>query len=415
MAHPIDIREFRQLYRTKGAKEMGRHLTEALDGGDLQPEEFDFCELFETFYGAEGRAAARPGGGQNAAVTKLMEAADAVDSTAFLDITQRVISSALIGSYNLEDNIAASLVSFEGNIQLRHERRPGITTGGDEAAIVHEGMPYEHRSLGSKYQDFGDGVKRGDIVAITKEALHFTGASAEIIRLARARGEWLGVNKDKRIWDVILGATNNYNWNGVVYNTYQPATPWINIHINQLQDWTDIDNAERLWDNMTDPNTGEPLEIGGVTIIVMPGKHATARRILTAAEVRHTTGATLIQTNGANPLDGYTLVSKSRRALQRLVNIGIPRETAEEVWLMGDFKKAFVYRENWPITVTQEPLNAPVEFEQDIVMRFKGSERGLAAVLDPRYAIITSGQQDHSSSGETDDTPAPWPGSDQDN
>ena len=32
--------------------------------------------------------------------------------------------------------------------------------------------------------------------------------------------------------------------------------------------------------------------------------------------------------------------------------------------------------ENWPITVVQAPVNSEAEFIQDIVVRFKASERG---------------------------------------
>ena len=42
--------------------------------------------------------------------------------------------------------------------------------------------------------------------------------------------------------------------------------------------------------------------------------------------------------------------------------------------------------ENWPITVTQSPANSEAEFEQDIVVRFKASERR-ARRINPRYVV----------------------------
>ena len=47
--------------------------------------------------------------------------------------------------------------------------------------------------------------------------------------------------------------------------------------------------------------------------------------------------------------------------------------------------------ENWPITVTQAPPNSEAEFTHDIVARFKASERGAAAVLNPRYVVKNTG------------------------
>jgi hypothetical protein len=43
------------------------------------------------------------------------------------------------------------------------------------------------------------------------------------------------------------------------------------------------------------------------------------------------------------------------------------------------------------ITVTQAPLNSEAEFSQDIIFRFKASERGAAAVINPRYIVWCTG------------------------
>jgi hypothetical protein len=37
--------------------------------------------------------------------------------------------------------------------------------------------------------------------------------------------------------------------------------------------------------------------------------------------------------------------------------------------------------------VTQSPMNSEADFNQDIVVRFKASERGAAAVLNPRFVV----------------------------
>ena len=56
-----------------------------------------------------------------------------------------------------------------------------------------------------------------------------------------------------------------------------------------------------------------------------------------------------------------------------------------------DFRRALAYMENWPITVTQSPANSDAEFNQDIVVRFKASERGATAVINPRYVVKSTG------------------------
>ena len=411
----IKYRELKQLYGTLGGGQAGTHLTEALEKRELKPTDIDFCELAEAFFGYEFRREcdpARPGVG---GARRILESVDAVDSTAFLDITQRVISNQLMGAFTLEANMASALVDFEGNVRLRNERRPGITPVGDEGEVVHEGMPIPAQDFGEKYQDFGDNYKRGMIVGLTKEALFFTGQSAEMLRQASRVGEWLGVNKDKRIWQTILGIQNNYNYNGTAYNTYNaaaigaPAIVPQNIHGWALNTWHDIDRANRLFDRMVDPDTGEAIEISGMTVIVMPAQEMTARSILTATESR-TTGGT-DTTIFANPVSGYSLGPVSRRA-RAILNATGDYGDPDSVWVLGDFKKAFVYRENWPVTVVQEPLNAPAEFEQDIVVRYKATERGGCWVKRPHYVVISSGSCGHSSSGETECTPDAWTGID---
>ena len=81
-------------------------------------------------------------------------------------------------------------------------------------------------------------------------------------------------------------------------------------------------------------------------------------------------------------------VQESRLMYRRLLAAGVTNPQA--VWFLGDLQKAFAYMENWPITVSQSTLNSEAEFTQDIVVRFKASERGAAAVLNPRYVVMST-------------------------
>jgi hypothetical protein len=44
----------------------------------------------------------------------------------------------------------------------------------------------------------------------------------------------------------------------------------------------------------------------------------------------------------------------------------------------------------WRSPRTQATQNSEAEFTQDIVVRFKASERGAAAVLNPRYVVMST-------------------------
>jgi hypothetical protein len=58
------------------------------------------------------------------------------------------------------------------------------------------------------------------------------------------------------------------------------------------------------------------------------------------------------------------------------------RTSSDATWFAGAPREAFVYMQNWPLTVTQSDENSEVGFTRDIVVRFKASERGAAAVRE---------------------------------
>jgi hypothetical protein len=212
-----------------------------------------------------------------------------------------------------------------------------------------------------------------------------------VLSRAAEVGELLGLNKEKRLIDLVIGATNNYKWLGTTYDTYQTATPWINVKsANELVDWTDVDAAEQLFADMLDPHTGEPILLQANTVLVMPAYRHAANRIFNALEVRYTPTSSATTTITANPLGNYQ-VEESRLAYRRILASGQTADDAKKWWFLGDFKKAFAYMENWPITVTQSAQNSEADFNQDIVVRFKASERGAAAVLNPRYVVKCTG------------------------
>ena len=96
------------------------------------------------------------------------------------------------------------------------------------------------------------------------------------------------------------------------------------------------------------------------------------------------------QTTAPNPLASYS-VFDSRLMYRRVIASGETAADAKKWWFIGDFRRAFAYMENWPITVTQSPAGSEADFNQDIVVRYKASERGAAAVLNPRYVVKCTG------------------------
>jgi len=387
----IKYRELKRMYDLSGPDETVRHLREALTDGHLKPDDFSVRELAEVTLGGERVRQMDPRGGG----VDLLEAGEGVDVTAFSNITGQVVQSKIMEAYTQEAFVVSKLVDTIPT-RLDGEKIPGIGRISDEVAEVRPGMPYPNLGFAEDYIETPQTTKRGFIVPVTKEAIFFDRTHLILQRAAEV-GEVLGLNKEKRLLDLLIGVTNNYKWKGTDYNTYSaagtgvaPDGNWINLMTEELVDWTDVDAAEQLFADVLDPNTGEPVLVYSTTVLVMPAYRHAAHRVFNAAEITYTASGAETDTTAANPLGNYRVV-ESRLAYRRVIASGEAAADAKKWWFVGDFSKAFAYMENWPISVTRSPLNSEAEFNQDIVLRFKASERGAAAVINPRYVVKSTG------------------------
>ena len=392
---PIRVPELRQMIRTLGARETCRMVTESLQAsrrgeiGHMRTSDFSIRDLAEGLVedGREWVASMNPA----YAGSSVMESQSAVDSTAFSNITGQLLINEIMDAYESPAFSVSALFRVLSS-RLSGERIPGIGKVGDQTETVAEGMDFPHVGFGEDYIDTPVTTKRGLIVPVTKEAIFFD-RTGLILERAREVGESLAINKEKRCVDVMIGATNNHKWKGTDYNTYQATTPWVNLlagAANDLVDWTDVDAVEQLFALMTDPNTGEPIAINVNSIVATPARRHALNRILNATEVRHIGPTSENETLARNPISGYSPLT-SQYLYSRLVASGLNADQAKATWFMGDPSRAFRYVENWPMTVVQAPQNSEAEFNQDIVARFKASERGVAVSWNPRFMVKVNG------------------------
>jgi hypothetical protein len=375
-------------------------LRESLDAGrtgepgGVQASEFSLRDLAEELITVGGEPIGYRGVNDLFDPRGVTEAMSAVDSTAFAGITGQLVISSVLASYQAEEYVASRLVPNRPT-RFSGEKIPGVGMAADPGSdplTVREAQDFPTFGFGEEYVQTPDTIKRGMIIPVTKEAIFFDRTGLVLDRAARV-GEVIGLNKEKRLLDVLIGAVNNYQEKRAsdsavtARDTFQTTTPWINVkYSNELEDWEAIDAAEQLFADMLDPNTGEPVLIGGRVILVPPAKAMTARRLLSATEIRVATDTAAQTTVSGNPLAGMGLRAEVSRLLYRrlITGLSLDADTAKGYWFYGDPGRAFAYMENWPITVTQAPQNSEAEFNQDIVVRFKASERGAAAVIEPR-------------------------------
>ncbi len=355
----------------------------ALLEGELSHDEFSIADVFDHFVedGHELRQKFNPNKRVNDSINmELLEDAAYVSTTAFTNITGQIVYSKVMENWNRPDFIGDQLVETIPT-QFDGEKIPGVGLIGDKAAIVPEGKPYPMAGLAEQWVDTPQTIKRGLIVGVTKEAVFFDRTSL-VLRNAGEVAETIRISKEKRILDGALGISTLYRRNGAAASATYGDSPFDNLAAtNALVDYTDIENANLLFDGMTDPITGEPIMVSPDTLIYPTALDMTARRIVNGTHVEQGTYNGTPVTRSPNPLSG-------RYQFNLLTSPYVKNRTSSSTtWFIGQPKKAFAYMENWGVTVTQAPSNSEAEFSNDVVSRFKVSERGAFAVLEPRYMV----------------------------
>lgn len=391
----IQKNELRRRVKLDGLERTQGLVLEALETEQLVPADFSLRDVFEAFVvNDSGEQVGRDvldecfAPGSNKSFVK-MEAAGAVSSDAFTNISGQVLFNTFLKSYQSEDFVFTNMIPTIPTV-FSGERIPGISDIGDKAMIVAEGETYPLAGVNENYIDTPQTVKRGVIVPVTKEAVFFDRTGLLLDRASKV-GTALGINKEKRAIDCVIDentTAHRYKWRGTVYGTYQTSTPWINDKTsNGLVDWTNIDAVELLLAAITDPDTGEPVMIMADTLMVAPQLFKAASRILNATNINVSVGGfattgNLSRTNAPNPIGMGQYTSNYKLVSTRLMPTRSAVDT--DFWL-GNPKQACAYMQNWPITITQAPPNSEEEFNRDIFYRFKAGERGAYFVRDPRF------------------------------
>ena len=384
MPQPFNAAALHAEYQ-RNPRQTHAYIAEAVESRQLTLNDISIRDLAEAFLGESVVRAMEPH--RKSGGWTLREAAGAVDTTAFSNITGQIIYLDVKQEYQLAAMLADMLCRTRQSPFPYGERVPGVGGIGDQAEVVQEGMPYPTVGLNEEYIDYPAPSKRGFIVPITREITVYDRTGVLKDRASKG-AKWLGLNKEKRVLDTVFGVTNSYKRNGTALNTYLTSGAYINNQANTLVDWTDIENAELLFDAMTDPNTGEPLGWqGDMTLIVPSALKMTAHRIARATSIRFNDAASnTTAAYGQNPVD----VAQGRLSQSAGVNVLSTqyvksRTGSASTWFYGRPQLAFVYNEVWGIESSCAPTGTQAQFERDIEIQHKVSEFGTPGVEEPRF------------------------------
>ena len=393
------LKEFGQ---QNGLAKTKQYFSESIAKGDVNPKSISIRGLAEGIIGDDWAEKLNRFNGPDRV---FMEATEAVDASNFAAITGQILITTVHEKYKLASFIGDQLVSsIPAGQNLASEIIPWLSDISPSPETVQPGMPYPQTQFSGNYVRIPAIEKVGRICAITAEMI-YSDKTSQALASAESVGNYCGLVREERILSTVLGLSNSYVYGKAdgsesTLNTYSTTAQsgmtygFINkIGSYALSNWASINTIEQLFYQMKDPNTGKPIDIfgPGMQLLVMPFQKYSASRILNPATTTkngpYATSGDVEQLESPNPLDNNYGILTSAHARNLLVTSGISATNADKYVYLGNFKKAFVWREAKPMEVVQAPANNWAEFNQDIAVAIKASWWGSAGVMDPRYVV----------------------------
>lgn len=357
--------------------------------------EFSLPELCEAVCGdtpwyrqAKARLMEGSGGYQGGLLLTrdIMEAGTPTNLSDFKDIVGQLIFNEIRTGFDAPEFEFSRLVPVMQSRIASTETVPEISPIGDVAETVLEGEEYPTFGFGSNTYTLPAGVKKGLIVDLTEESMFFDltggGPSKEAARV----GQWLGLQREKRLIDAFIGVLNNYIRNGTATDTYLTAGAYVNASVIALNDETDIDEVDQAFNDILDPDTGEPITlIDGETLLVcVPALRRLADRITRATEVRQTTAG--VETLAPATIRPSLTVLSTKLLYRRVLLTQTDATKAKTWWFLSVLSRLLRWKENWALEGFTQGPDSNAAFERDVSLRWKARYRGEAVVREPRYS-----------------------------
>lgn len=376
----------------EGAERFELVVTEGVRDRQIDVSGVDLEEVAHLAIGPRWRQHLGAGVSLRADVARVhaLESGQPLTTDLFNVATGQLAFSEVRRNFELEGFVLSALIPVLQSSILGAEIVPEVAPMGDVSEVVLEGQEYPSVGLGSNTYELPASEKRGLKIGITEEAMRHTGQlTSEIMRQSQAVGLYLGLRREIKNIDNVLGALMQYVRNGTGTAAFLTSGAYVNKQTGvPLVDYRDIETAELLLGEQLNPDTGLPIMAPTAQhLVVMPFKKWTAQRILNATVVRSgdiTTGAG-VQMEGASPLSGSNVKIVSSQLIYRraLALLDADPVKTRDLWLYGSLT-AFGWKELWPLEVKQRSGESPLAFERDIVLEWKARYHGTPYVRDPR-------------------------------
>jgi len=316
------------------------------------------------------------------------QAFEAIDTSHFRNLTKSVLMAEVMESIEAPKFIGWDLVEKKSTPTPYEEIFRGVGRLSDEAQKTGETKSYPRIGLVEEKVTLPEVDKDGFIIDISQE-LSDLDTTGKVLEIARSGADSLGITIEKETLNAVTGITDLYRRNdGPIQPTYGNTHTQGDgdnlIASNAFTNWTSIDAGLSAFDLIIDPNTGDPVDISGDIIILVPrALLTTVRNTLWATQLQlgaresGTAGVSVTLPQPMNSGRGDTFTVKSNQWVSR-------QSGSTTTWFMGIPNKTFRYRQYWPARVTAAPFSYEM-WEKDIAFSFKANRYGGIGIKDWRY------------------------------
>ncbi|AMV25431.1 hypothetical protein VT84_13600 [Gemmata sp. SH-PL17] len=362
----------------------------------LDPKNVSIGEVAWTFLGREfGGSDIRRAFGLTEQYGRFEEAEGAVvlpshfaRISAFSDTVAGLVDALTMEAYQAPEFIGDKLMEVK-QARVNGGKMIGVMNDGQVSGDLLDGEPYPAGGLKETYVDVPDNQRYGNVIQINEKTFIYD--RTDLLESAcKNAGTAVARLKEIRQADCVLGITNTYSRDGNAANTYLTTVSdvpnnYVNSSTNQLTNYASIDSAYQILEGNTDPGTGFEVTVSAPQLLVMPQREMNAKSILYPEWVRRLsdTGNTATQT-AQSLVRPVELIVASRVWYNRLIAASVSTTNAPERWHLGDFKRAFQYRQIIPFSVTSAPLSSE-DARRDIAAIWIAREHGVPFTKEPRF------------------------------
>ena len=376
----IDWSTMKDRYKRDGELKFMNSIIGLINEGHINEHNFSLKGLWE--------AMGQPNLKKETALGMIMtekEFTESMDSSAFPKITGALINKTIQGAYELAYGVGMNLVTVLPSSQ-KDDTIVGLSAA-DVLTEVIEGMEYEEGAYAEKYHKIRN-RKFGKIIYLTEEMVKFD-QTGQFINRARGIGENAKSKQEEIIMDAVLenattgpyaawrpAGTSTTLYSNTSTDPYSGST-LDNYIADSLADETDIDSAITQFATFTDEE-GQYLNVMPKQLLVAMALGGTAKKV-----VRSTAAPKLTGSSG--------IINPYQDAFEIYVSNFVDNKKGAKYWLLGDFKKQFVYTEVFPLQTFQAKPGNTKEWERDIVFGFKTRFMGGCGAITNRYVVMSTG------------------------